>query len=55
MVKFTTLTAGGIDYYQEAEPTSGKDEEVWLPVTKTDADDPTTATGANEKWSHSLH
>ena len=56
MVKFTALTAGGIDYYQEAEPTSGKDGELWLPITETGFDG-TQATGVTEDTtvSHSLH
>jgi len=56
MVKFTALSAGGIDYYQESEPTSGKDGELWLPITETGFDG-TEATGVTEDTtvSHSLH
>jgi len=57
MVKFTTIAAGGVDYYQENKPASGKNGELWLPVTETTYDDGTTATGVTEDTtvSHSLH
>ena len=46
--------AAGADYYQESEPSSGEEGKIWLPIDEL-VYDWTQATGATEKWSHSLH
>jgi len=53
MAQFTKIASGGITYYQESEPSSAKDEEIWLPYETTY--NGTDATGVTEDWSHSLH
>lgn len=54
MASFSTIAAGGIDYYQQSRPSGAKDGEIWLPFGGGDYDG-SNANGLSQKWQHTVH
>jgi len=55
MSKFTALSAGGVDYYQESKPSSAKDGELLAQIEQTTSKDPTNSSGITEFWSELIY